>query len=205
MLEVPGFVALLCVLAFQGIVGPEVHVPWNRLDHMREMQLHSVLRGSKSWSSSDAASKKFHLGREYSAGVGVKVKFPSLCPSRWKAHRSPGSPSRGHSIRQLGNSLAGLNVAVVQAQGEKLLKASIDLLMHGSVLWGDFAQFLKQTLTALVVVAFCVLQALAMLRGCLGCLDGSSLGMDRAGALHRRRWGDAWNSPLAGGGFLLSG
>lgn len=135
----------------------------------------------------------------------VEFQISITVPFRLKAQRFPGKPSRGHSIGQLGNSLAGLDVTVVQAQGEKLLQARIDLLVHGSVLWGDLAQVLQQTLTTLVVVALCVLQALAMLRGRLGSLAGSSLGMDRAGALHGRCWGDTWDPPLAAGGFLLLG
>lgn len=65
--------------------------------------------------------------------------------------------SRGQSVRDLGNGLAGLNVAVVQTQREQFLKAGIDLLVHRGILWCDLAEILQQTRAALVVVALGVL------------------------------------------------
>lgn len=113
--------------------------------------------------------------------------------------------SRGQSIRDLGNGLAGIDVAVVQTKGEQLLKAGIDLLVHRGVLGCDLAEILQQTRATLVVVALGVLQTLAML--CSGGFEGTGLGMNGASALHGRgRSGirDA-SSSLAAGSVLLLG
>lgn len=75
-------------------------------------------------------------------------------------------------------------MAVVQSQGNKLLKASIHLLMHSGILRHDLANLLEQPRTAVVVVALRILQALSVVRGGLvGSLDGTGL-RGRPGALH---------------------
>lgn len=113
-----------------------------------------------------------------------------------KGLQDPRGDSRGHSIGHLGNGLAGLDMTVVQAEGEEFLKAGIDLLVHRGVLRGNLAELLEQPRATLVVVPLGVLQALAMLRAGLGGLDGTGLGMDRAGALHGRGRGGARDSSL---------
>lgn len=96
--------------------------------------------------------------------------------------------------------MAGLEVAVLQTEGVQLLKAGIDPLMHGGILGGDLGQFINQTGTALVVVALRILETLAVLSRGLGSLGGTSLGMNRAGALHGRgRGGTRDPSSLAVG------
>lgn len=55
-------------------------------------------------------------------------------------------------------------MAVVQSQGNKLLKASIHLLMHSGILRHDLANLLEQPRTAVVVVALRILQALSVVR-----------------------------------------
>lgn len=104
--------------------------------------------------------------------------------------------------------MAGLEVAVLQTEGVQLLKAGIDLLMHRGILGGDLGQFINQTGTALVVVALRVLETLAVLGRGLGSLGGTSVGVNRAGALHvRGRGGTRDPSSLAvgRGGILLLG
>lgn len=103
----------------------------------------------------------------------------------------------------MGNSLAGFDVAVIQAQGEQLLKAGIDLLVHGGVLRRDIAELIDESLTALVVVALCVLQPLIMLCAALKSFGRTGLGVHGAGALHSWRWCGASNLPLAAGLLLL--
>lgn len=103
----------------------------------------------------------------------------------------------------MGNSLAGFNVAVVQAQSEQFLETGIHLLMHGDILRGDITQFLKQTRTTLVVVVLCILKTLPKGSGSLGSLDRTSLGVNGAGTLHSRGRSGTGDSPLATGGFLL--
>jgi hypothetical protein len=100
--------------------------------------------------------------------------------------------------------VAGLDVAVVQTQGEELLEAGIDRLMHGSILRGDVTELLKQTRAAPVVVLLGVLETLFKASGGshIG-LDGACLGLDGAGTLHGGGRGDTGDSPLAGSGFLL--
>lgn len=118
--------------------------------------------------------------------------------------------SSGHSIWHVGVDLAGLDLTEVQAEGEQLLEAGVDLLMHGDILGVDLGKFLDQTGAAGVVVVLGCAQALSMLGGSLGSLDGTGVGVDGAGALHgwgRGRTCDA--SSLAAGsrgrGILLLG
>ena len=47
--------------------------------------------------------------------------------------------SSGHSVGHLGDHLAGLDLAVVQAQSEEFLEAGVDLLVQGGVLGADLA------------------------------------------------------------------
>lgn len=103
----------------------------------------------------------------------------------------------------MGNSLAGFDVAVVQAQGEQFLKASIDLLVHGGVLRRDFAELIDESLTALVIVALRVLQPLTVLCAALGSLGRTGLGVYGAGALHGRRRRGTGDLPLAASLLLL--
>jgi len=85
---------------------------------------------------------------------------------------------------QLRRSLTGLNMPVVQSQGNKLLKAGINLLMHSGILRHDLANLLEQPRAAVVIVALCVLQALSVVRGGLvGSLNGAGL-RGRPGTLH---------------------
>lgn len=86
-------------------------------------------------------------------GLSLDLSSKVIAVSPAAKTRLPGNSSRRHSIRHLGNSLAGLEVAVVQAQGKEFLEAGIDLVMHGSILRRDSGQILEKTLTALVVVA----------------------------------------------------
>lgn len=74
--------------------------------------------------------------------------------------------------------MAGLEVAVLQAESIQLLKAGIDLLMHRSVLGGDLGELINQTGAALIVVTLGVLETLAVLGTGLGSLDGTSLGVN---------------------------
>lgn len=105
--------------------------------------------------------------------------------------------------------MAGLEVAVLQAEGVQFLQTGIDLLMHGSILGSDIGEFIDQTSAHLVVVTLGVLETLAVLGRGLGSLGGASLGVDRASALHSRGRGGARDpSSLAvrrgrGGGRLL--
>lgn len=85
-------------------------------------------------------------------------------------------------------SLAGFDVTVVQSQGDQLLKAGIDLVVHGGVLWDDAAELLQQAAAAVIVVAFRVLQSLSVVgRGLLDRLQRVGLGLSGAGALHGLR------------------
>lgn len=112
------------------------------------------------------------------------------------------NPSR-QSIGHVGNSLAGLNLAVVQAQSEQFLETGIDLLVHNGILRGNGTQLLEQTRAALEEVLLGVLEVLAEASGSLAGLDGASLGVDGPSALHGGRRGGTGDSSLAASGFLL--
>lgn len=75
--------------------------------------------------------------------------------------------------------------------------------MHGSIPRGNVTQLLEQTRAALDEVLLGVLEALSKASRSLGGLDGASLGVDRAGALHGGSRGGTGDSPLAASGFLL--
>lgn len=112
---------------------------------------------------------------------------------------------RGKSVGEVGD-LAGLNVAVAQAEGVQFLKAGIDLLVHRGILGGDVLQLSEETSTALVVVVLGSAQTLSMLGGVVGGLGGTVLGVDGAGALHSRSRSGTSDSSLADGrGVLLLG
>lgn len=112
------------------------------------------------------------------------------------------NPSR-QSIGHVRNSLAGLNLAVVQTQGEQLLETGVDLVVHGSIPRRDVTQLLQQTRAALDEVLLGILEALSKAGGSLGGLDGASLGVDGAGALHGGSRGGTGDSSLAASGLLL--
>lgn len=108
--------------------------------------------------------------------------------------------SRGESIWHLRNGVAGLEVAVLQAQGVQFLHTGIDLLVHGGILRGNPGEFINQTSPALVIVPLGVLETLAILSRALGSLAGTSLGVHRSCTLHSRGRGGTRNpSPLAVG------
>lgn len=99
-------------------------------------------------------------------------------------------------------SRTGFELTVADSQGDELLKAGIDLLVHGRVLGSDVSQLLKQARAAVVVVALRILEPLPML-GSVG-LNAGSLGRSGLGALHSR--GTAYglgDPPLAHAGTVL--
>lgn len=107
------------------------------------------------------------------------------------------------SVRHVGNSPAGLNMAVVQTQGEQFLETGVDLLVHGGILRGNVAKLLQQTRAALEEVLLGILEALSKASGSLGGLNGAGLGVDGASALHGGSWSGTGDSSLAASGFLL--
>lgn len=120
-----------------------------------------------------------------------------------KTQRHLEHPSRGQSTRHLGNSLASLDVAVVQAQSKQFLETGVDSLVHGGILGSDVGQLFQQADTALVVVPLGSLETLTEVRRGLGGLDRTSLGVDGASALHSRGRSGTSDSPLTASGFLL--
>lgn len=106
----------------------------------------------------------------------------------------------------MSSSLAGFDVTVVQSQGDQLLKASIDLLMHGRILGSDVAEFLKQPRTAVVVVPLGILEPLVVVvGGLLGSLQGIRLRVGGSRSLHCLRTGGTVDPPLASSCLLLLG
>ena len=111
------------------------------------------------------------------------------------------NPSR-QSIGHVGNSLAGLNLAVIQTQGVQFLETGIDLLVHDGILGGDGTQLLEHTRAALEEVLLGVLEVLAKTSGSLASF-GAGLGVDGTSTLHGGRRGGTGDSSLAASGLLL--
>lgn len=102
------------------------------------------------------------------------------------------------------SSLASIDMPIVQPQGDQLLQAGVDLLMHRRVLRRDLGQLLKQPRPAVKVVALCVLQTLAVVCRCLLCrLERVALRLCRPCALHRLVTRGAQHSLLAGCSCVL--
>jgi hypothetical protein len=116
----------------------------------------------------------------------VSCSIPGLEGREYRYRVLGSNSSRGESIWHTSYSMAGLEVAVLQAKGVQFLQAGVDLLMHGGILGGNLGEFIDQTSANLVVVTLGVLETLAILGRGLGSLGGTSLGVDRASALHSR-------------------
>lgn len=110
------------------------------------------------------------------------------------------------TVSDLSRSLAGFNVAVVESKGNELLKAGIDLLMHGRILGRDVGELLKQPGPAVVVVSLRILESLVVVsRSLLGSLERVGLGLGGTSALHGGGASDPSNSTLASARLLLLG
>lgn len=108
------------------------------------------------------------------------------------------------AVSDLGRSLAGFNVAVVKSKCNELLKAGIDLLMHGRILGRDVGEFLEQPGPAVVVVSLRILESLVVMsRSLLGSLERVGLGLGGTSALHGGGSSDTSNSALASARLLL--
>lgn len=110
------------------------------------------------------------------------------------------------SVGNLGNGLAGLSLTVGDPEGNELLEAGINLVVHGRILGADVAELLKETSVAVIVVPFSGLDVLTVVgSGLLEGLQWVCLGLGGAGSLHGLSTADTSDSALASSGFLFFG
>lgn len=107
-------------------------------------------------------------------------------------------------VSQFSCCLTSIDLPITQPQSDKLLKAGIHLLMHGSILGRDAADLLKQPRAAVEVVPLGILQSLAMVgSSLLGSLQGIGLGLSGSSPLHCLSSGGTKNPLLATDGGIL--
>lgn len=106
----------------------------------------------------------------------------------------------------MGNGLAGLSLTVGDPEGNELLEAGVNLVVHGRILGTDVAKLLKEATVAVIVVPFSGLDVLAVVgSGLLEGLQWVCLGLGGASSLHGLSSADTSDSALASSGFLLFG
>lgn len=109
-----------------------------------------------------------------------------------------------NSISQFSCCLTSVDLPITQPQSDELLKAGINLLMHGGIPGRDIPELLEQPRAAVEVVPFGILQSLAMVgSSLLGSFQGVGLGLSGSSPLHCLSSGGAQNALLATDGGIL--